>query len=392
MNIKRFKNPSGKLVDSKDVYNGECYHCFIPNSLPPTKLENFDRSLVALLSEADTNFNRLVGMGEQLPNPYILLHSYIKKEAVLSSKIEGTQASLTDLFLYELEKNKSKDDRLGLKEISNYVIATEHAMKHIRKKRKISLVLIKHIHKILLTGVRGEDKNPGTFRVTQNAIVPYKNCPLDEIRLIPPPPKYVNNLMLNLQSFIDNPPKDIPILIQAAIIHYQFETIHPFNDGNGRIGRLLIPLYLCEKGNIRHALIYLSAFFEKYDKEYRERLLQVSQNSDWNRWFKYFLTAISEQSKASMQSVENLIRLKRSYDTTLRRTKASKNVERVMESLFVNPYTTPNNIMTYLNVSYQTAVNVINTLAKLEIIKKYDERKRNKVYIAPRILKIIDNA
>lgn len=389
MQKEEYTNPSGKLIEVETKVGK--FYPFIPNSLPPTI--DYDDELVMALSEADTKFNKLNGAGLNLPNPYILMLPHIKKEAVAGSKIEGTQASLTDLFLYELTEKAPKDERLGLKEVSNYVATIENCLALIKKKnwrqQPIDLNLLKLAHKELLTGVRGQKENPGVFRNTQNAIVPYKNCPLEEVLFFPPPPQELDSLLKDLETFILNSPTNTPLLIQAALIHYQFECIHPFEDGNGRIGRLLIMLYLCKQAKIYHPLLYLSAYFEHDEIEYKLRLRAVSQKSEWKEWIKYFLKAISIQSDDALKSVEKILRLRSHYNTLLRTQKTNKNVRQLVEILFKNPYIDANTASGYLKVSHPTGVSCIKKLEELGILQKYIERKRNIVYKAGGILEIL---
>lgn len=387
INKKDFTNPNGKLAKITIGINKEPAHAFIPKQLPP-KIDVYDKNLAFLMSETDRSFSRLSGLGQNLDNPYLLILPYIKKEAVASSKIEGTQASLTDLFLYELEEKKPKEDPLRIREVNNYVIATQKALKLLGK-TEINVDFIRYLHAILLRGVRGQEKHPGHFRLTQNAVVPYKNCPIEKIIFIPPPAKEVMAEIHDLEKFMKEEQK-IPLLIKAAMIHYQFETIHPFEDGNGRIGRLLITLYLCKKGDMKSALLYISGFLTKNRDEYYDSLLRVSQKSDWTDWIKYFLTAINTQSLEVIKDVEKLINLKKRYDDYLRHAKVSKNVKMMSEELFKNPYTTVNATAKYLGISYSAAKKVIKNLIKLGILVERGRRKRNKVYWAVDIMHILE--
>jgi Fic family protein len=389
MNPNDYTKPSGKLIEDKKAIG--TFYPFIPEKLPP-KIE-YDDELVSLLSEADSKFNKLNGAGLNLPNPFILMLPYIKKEAVVSSKIEGTQASLTDLFLYELTDKEPKDERLGLKEVSNYVTAMEKSLALIKrgkwKRQPVNLDLLKSAHIILMQGVRGQEENPGIFRTTQNAIVPYKNCAPEKVLFFPPPPNSLNGLLQDLELFILYPPNNIPLLIQIALIHYQFECIHPFEDGNGRIGRLLIMLYLCKQAKIEYPLLYLSAYFESREEEYKLKLREVSQKSEWKEWIVFFLKGISLQSDEALKSVEKLIKLRADYNDLLRKQKTNKNVRQLVEVLFKNPYIDANTASEYLKVSHQTGISCIRKLESLGILKIYLERKRNILYKAVDILSIL---
>lgn len=381
MDIKAFTAPSGRLVK-----NRELHMVFVPNNLPP-KI-NYSELLIDI-SEADRNLSNLSGMGQLLPNPHLLINPYIKREAVFSSRIEGTQASLSDLFLYE---TVGKEPRafLRLREVKNYINTTEMCLNKLKKGNTLSLELIKKAHKTLLYRVRGSDRRPGEFRRIQNFIVPIPTNNIDEAIFVPPPPEEVLPLLNELEQFIKNPPRDIPPLVQCALIHYQFETIHPFLDGNGRIGRLLITLFLCERELMTQPLLYLSAFFDKYKADYYDRLTAVREKSDWTGWLKFFLTAVSVQSKETMDNVQQILNLQKKYDDRLRRAGATKNAYLLNDLLFKNPYTTVKNTAEYLNVSFPTAQSTINMLEKVGILQEFSHKKRNRIYVAKYLFKILE--
>ncbi len=382
MNINAFSNPSGKLIP-----NSEGNITFVPQSLPP-KLVYGDNIIIAL-SEADRNLSRLSGIGQLLPNPHLLITPYLKREAVVSSRIEGTQASLSDLFLYDV-MGKEPQAFLRMREVRNYVHSVEMCLNRLSRGERISLELIKRAHKLLLNKVRGGGRNPGEFRQVQNFIGTTNK--IEDAIFIPPPPATVYPQLKELEHFIQEPPDNIPPLVQCALIHYQFETIHPFIDGNGRIGRELITLFLCERKLLSRPLLYLSAFFEKHRGEYYDRLTAVREKSDWAGWLLFFLTAVSVQSKEAIDNIEQILELQRGYHERLRKINATQNAHVLVEVLFRNPYTTATNAAEYLNVSFPTAKSVIATLERANILQEFSKKKRNKIYVAKELLKILESS
>lgn len=380
MDLKSFSMPSGKLVK-----NSGGNFAFLPDSLPP-KIDY--EKLIMDISEADRSLSTLSGMGQLLPNPHILISPYIRREAVFSSRIEGTQASLSDLFLYETVGIEPKA-YLRLREVKNYINTTEMCLNRLKRGDKLSLELIKNAHKTLLYRVRGHDRHPGEFRRIQNFIVPPPSTNIEDAIFVPPPPEDILVLLNELEQFIANPPRNIPPLLQCAIIHYQFETIHPFIDGNGRIGRLMITLFLCERNLMTQPLLYLSAFFDRYKGEYYDRLTAVREKSDWTGWFKFFLSAVSYQSRETIENVQQILNLQKKYDERLLEAGATKNAHILADALFKNPYTTVKSAGEYLDVSFPTAQSTINALEKAGILQEYSHRKRNRIYVAKDLFKIL---
>jgi Fic family protein len=255
MDTAQFENsPSGRLVRAIDGYRA-----FVPNPLPP-KLDWSD-ALVSLTSKADLALGTLSGLGENLPNPHLLIYPFVRKEAVLSSRIEGTLSSLSDLLLFEATRAEKQRD---VKEVQNYVDAVEYGLKRLEE-LPLSLRLIRELHSILMRGVRGERATPGEFRQSQNWIGP-PGCTLNDATFVPPPVPEMKDALDRLEKFL-HADSQLPPLVELALIHYQFETIHPFLDGNGRIGRLLITLFLCQRGILKKPLLYLSAFFERHRRK-----------------------------------------------------------------------------------------------------------------------------
>lgn len=363
---------------------------FLPRHLPP-KI-TYDNEVTALVAVAHSKLGELSGIGQLLPNPHLLILPYLKHEAVLSSKIEGTQASLNDLFLYEVTGREPEEfERKRIHEVNNYVRALETCLKQLKQRQPLDLHMLQSAHRILLTDVRGEYASPGFFRTVQNWIGA-PNSRIEDAVYVPPAPKYLSNALSLLEDFIKEPPDEIPLLVQCAMIHYQFEAIHPFIDGNGRIGRLLLTLLLCERGALSQPLLYLSAYFERNKTEYYEKLLEVSRTSAWNEWIRFFLKGVAEHSANAIANVQRLLSLKLTYEKVLRKKGATQSAMLLMESLFSNPYTSAKNAADFLHVSFKTAQNAIEFLRENHVLKEVRSRRRNRLYIAQSVDRILMNA
>ena len=374
-----YTNPSGSIKISRGGRQ-----TFVPEDLPPVL--DYDQELVLLLAGAERAVGELKGKGSSLKNPHILLRAYLKREAVVSSKIEGTLASIEDLNKYEvLGIGKMFAERLRLQEVVNHVAALEWALKKIRNdKHEIDRHLIQGAHKILMDGVRGQEKNPGKFRDRQNAIVQTRGL-RSKIIYTPPPPEIVPELLQRFEKFCEAVHDDIPVLIQCALIHYQFEAIHPFGDGNGRIGRLLVLLMLCKRDLLPEPLLYLSAFFDTHQKEYYSGLLEVSRKSEWSAWVKFFLRAIAVQATDAIYNIKRLEDLHAKYRRILHDRKASRNAVELMEILFENPYISIPVAKERLGVSYPTAKGTVDTLVSAGILAPTDIPHRSKIFAAAEI-------
>lgn len=375
--MKGYTKPNGKFVTIDENQTA-----FVPVSLPPRV--TYDREMIMLLSKAERMVGELKGKGGELENPHILLRAYLKRDAVLSSKIEGTLASLEDLNRHEAVGNilkKSQDD-LRLFEVINYVNALEWALKKVRdENRDVDLHVIQEAHRILMTGVRGQEKNPGKLRNQQNWIVKEQGRK-SRVVYTPPPPSEVPNLLRNLEQFLQKDHSNIPVLLQCAMIHYQFEAIHPFLDGNGRVGRLLLPLILSRRGLLPEPLLYLSAFFDVHLKEYYNGLLEVSRKSRWSSWIKFFLHAFIIQAEETINGIQRMVDLQKRYRNVLNDRNASGKTNMLMEKLFENPYVTITGAKKFLDVSYPTARSVIITLVDAGILKKIDITHKSKLFVA----------
>jgi len=289
------------------------YKAFIPVALPPIKPIKYSEKLRNILSEADRALSRLDGVVTVLPNSDLFIAMYVKKEALLSSQIEGTQASLEGVLRFEANLEPEEDIN-EVKEVINYIKALNYGIARLSD-LPISNRLIKEIHIILIQGTRGTSKAPGEFRTIQNWIgVP--GAPLSEAIFVPPPPEKVPELMSGLEKFIHQK-DEIPPLVKIALIHAQFETIHPFLDGNGRVGRLLITFYLyCEK-ILSHPLLYLSVYLKKNRSRYYDLLMEIREQDRWEEWLKFFLEGIKDVSKEALTLAKEIITLKEKLLKTL---------------------------------------------------------------------------
>jgi len=378
MDTALLKNsPSGRLVRAVDGY-----WAFVPNPLPP-KLAWSD-ALVSLTSKAHLALGTLSGLGETLPNPHLLIYPFIRKEAVLSSRIEGTQSSLSELLLFEATKAEKQRD---VREVQNYVHAMEHGLKRLDD-LPLSLRLIRELHAILMEGVRGERATPGEFRQSQNWIGP-PGCTLDDATFVPPPVSEMMGTLDHLEKFL-HADTQLPPLVELALVHYQFEAIHPFLDGNGRIGRLLITLFLCQRSILNKPLLYLSAFFERHRQEYYDRLLEVSQRGSWRQWIEFFLQAVVEQSDDAVRRARQLLDLHRTYHQTTLGKRLPPTAVELVELIFVRPVLNTRVVQEYLEVTFPAAQKAIKALIEEGILAEITGGKRNKAYAAKEILEILE--
>ncbi|MBI4683986.1 MAG: Fic family protein [Nitrospirae bacterium] len=378
MNPKDFESSSsGRCIKT---LNG--YWAFVPNPLPP--VISYDKKLISLLSEADRLLGELSGTGRLLPNPYLLIAPYIRREAVSSSRIEGTQASLSDLFFYEASEESKVPDVI---EVRNYVQAMEYGIKRL-KDLPISTRLINEIHKVLMKGVRGDHATPGEIRRSQNWIGS-PGCTLNEATYVPPPVEEMKETLSTWEKYLHSNPEEPP-LIQCALLHYQFEAIHPFLDGNGRIGRLIITFFLYEKEYLTQPLLYLSAFFDKYRDEYYDRLLAVSHKGDWRGWLEFFLRGVINQSKDAITDAKKILTLHAEYQTLLEETrKVPESAHRLIDEIFVNPVISISGVSKKWKISFNSVKTGVLRLVSIGILHELSGKKRNKLFIAPKLLKLL---
>lgn len=363
---------------------GEAYKVYIPGILPlKIKLEPF----YALLDQANQGLGKLDAMNFFLPDANLFIYLYVRKEALLSSQIEGTQSSLADLFL--VENNKKPSVPLSdVEEVTNYVAAINYGINKIQKENfPVSLRLIREIHTILMHGVRGQDKNPGEFRYSQNWIGGTR--PGNAI-FVPPPPQKVIELMGNLEVFIHSKSINLPLLIKIAMIHLQFESIHPFLDGNGRLGRLLVTLLLCEKNLIKQPIFYLSYFFKRHRAEYYKLLQKVREENDWDKWIKFFLQGVIETSQDAFETAMRLTHLMKTDLEKIRTLgKVSKSVERIFTYLQRKPVVSIPELSSNLKLSPHTIKLSLDHLEALGVIKEITGLRRGMIYTYDKYLSIL---
>ncbi len=364
--------------------------CFVPNPLPPPTL-HLGMSAIHTLAQAERALGKLAGSGEMLPNPHLLIGPFVRREAVLSSRIEGTIASEEDLVLFRVDpevENRTPDTL----EVQNYVSALEFGLKRI-KDLPVSLRLLRELHSRLLKGVRGADKSlrgadksPGEFRNRQNYIAA-GGVPIQDARFVPPPVPEMKQALEAFEKFLQAP-SERPFLVDLALLHYQFEAIHPFRDGNGRVGRLMIPLLLAERQILTKPLLYLSAYFEQHRAEYADLLLRVSQRGDWERWIEFFLKGIAEQAMDGVQRATRLMTLWQDYRKRLQTARVSILAQNLVDQLFMQPAMSVGLARQLLGTSYLSAQNNVMRLVKLGILREITGRKRNRIFIAPEILRL----
>jgi Fic family protein len=354
------------------------YRAFLPEPLPPIPPIRLEGNLQSLLSLADRALGRLDGSIQTLPNPDLFVFMYVRKEAVLSSQIEGTQSSLQDLLSAEA-KMFSPELPTDVDEVVNYVNAMNHGLERLRD-LPVSVRLIKEIHERLLHGVRGARLTPGELRTSQNWIGP-GGCTLGEATFVPPPPHEVPTALGSLENFLHSG-SELPQLVQIGLAHVQFETIHPFLDGNGRIGRLLITFLLCQREILLKPVLYLSHFFKRHRAEYYERLQAVRDHGQWEEWLAFFLRGVTEVSREATETARRILALREDHRTavTTRMGRAAGNGLRVLESLYQHPVVTVADVQSLTGTTYTAANNLVSSLTDLGILVEATGYKRNRVF------------
>ncbi len=363
------------------------YHAFFPAPLPPS-LE-LDWELMRLISQADQAMGELSGAGQLLPNPHLLIRPYLRREAIFSSRIEDTHADMEQLALFEEDEGTDDDRTPDVREVANYVRALEHGLDRVRE-LPISTRLIRELHAILLQAVRGGEsgKTPGEFRRSQNWIGP-RGCTLNEATFIPPPHDALDDHLGAWEKYIHSDSPE-PALVKAALIHYQFEAIHPFLDGNGRIGRLLITLFLCERGCLSQPLLYLSGFFDETRDEYYRLLLAVSQKGAWREWIEYFLRGIRRQAQRALFDTQKLLEHYETYRTKLKEGKrVPQEAARILDHVFANPFVSIARHAQRVGISYWKAQRGVEYWINEGLLQEATGRNRNRIYIAKEILQIM---
>lgn len=353
------------------------YGAFVPAPLPPDPPVRLDGELQLLLSQADRALGRLDGSVQTLPNPGLFIFMYVRKEAVLSSQIEGTQSSLQDLLAAEADLFGSESRPGDVGELVNHVKAMNHGLARLAE-LPVSVRLIREIHALLLEAVRGSRLTPGELRRSQNWIGP-GGCTLREATFVPPPPGVLPEALSDLERFL-HAKDNLPALVKIGLAHAQFETIHPFLDGNGRIGRLLITFLLTEQGILTKPVLYLSHYFKRHRQTYYEKLQAVRNDGDWEGWLEFFLRGVAEVSAEATETARRILRLREEHRTAITQHlgRAAGNGHRVLESLYERPIVTVSEVQTLIGATYAAANNLVTRLARLGVLQEITGYARNR--------------
>lgn len=355
------------------------YRAFIPAPLPPNPPVQFTEELHVLLSQADRALGRLDGSIQTLPNPDLFVLMYIRKEAVLSSQIEGTQSSLQDLLAAEAKLFSPNHPR-DVDEVVNYVSAMNLGLERL-KELPISTRLIREIHAELLQGVRGSRFSPGELRTSQNWIGP-AGCTLNEATFVLPPHHEVPQKLAELETFLHTDTK-LPLLIKIGMVHAQFETIHPFLDGNGRVGRLLITFFLCERQVLQKPVLYLSWFFKRHRQQYYEELQSMRDRGMWEQWLVFFLRGIVEVSGQATDTARQILTLREEHRHIVTENfgRAASNGHRVLEHLYKQPIISVSNVQGLIGTTYAAANGLVARLVESGILREYTGQSRNRRFM-----------
>ena len=364
-----------KTFKSGNRINQGTYKSFQPNKINQQwGIE--DMEVLNLLSQADRQLGRLDMYSEYIPNIDLFISMHVLKEATQSSKIEGTKTNIEDALLDKEDVNDEKRD--DWEEVQNYIEALNSAIKNLEK-LPFSSRLIRETHKILLQGVRGKHKLPGEFRSSQNWI---GGASINDATFIPPIHSSINEYMGDLEKFAHNSESFFPDLLKIALIHYQFETIHPFLDGNGRVGRLMITLYLVEKGILKKPILYLSDFFERNRILYYDNLTKVREKDDLSQWFKFFLVGVIETTKSGINTFDSILKLQKEVKIKLQTLGSrSHNAQLILNHLFQKPIIDAQKVKELTNLSSPSVYKLIDELEKLEILTEITGAKRGKIYL-----------
>lgn len=378
-------HPSGQYSESSVA--GEAVHAFVPHPLSKENTESIGADSYDILERANRALGRLDGVSLLIPDPSLFIYFYVRKEAVLSSQIEGTQSSLSDLLLFESAEQPTVplDD---VEEVTNYVRAMNHGLRRIRSDGfPLSTRLIREIHEILLSGGRGREKNPGEFRRSQNWLGGSRP---GNAMYVPPPPHLVPELMSDLEKFMQR--NDIPTLIKAALIHVQFESIHPFLDGNGRLGRLLVTFLLCAEGVLQDPLLYLSLYFKMNRSAYYDHLQRVRLYGEWGEWILFFLEGIRLTSQQGFETARSLVevteRHRKSIGTAGRR---AGSMLRIYEIMRTHPIISSRELNRLASLSAPAVGAAVKELIELDLVKEISGKKRDRVFVYDSYLRILSD-
>lgn len=364
---------------------GEAYKAYVPAALPPSPSLDMDR-LYKSLEQAIKALGALDGLAKLLPDISLFLYMYVRKEALVSSQIEGTESSLSDLLLYENHKVPAVAIN-DVEEVSNYIAALNHGLMHMKGGFPLCIRLIREMHKILLSGVRGSNKAPGEFRRSQNWIGGIRPS---KARFVPPPPEMVEHLMSDLEKFVHNEEIKMPALIKAALLHVQFETIHPFLDGNGRLGRLLITLLLCADGVLTEPILYLSLYFKEHRQLYYDLLQNVRIKGDWESWCEFFLDGVTETATQATEDAKKIIGLLEQDRVRISQIgKAAPTGLKIHCYLIKNPYLFLTQAAKELDISVPAVANTVTKLEEIGILKELTGQARNRLFAYTHYLEIL---
>lgn len=353
------------------------YRAFLPADLPPDPPVTMDAELLRRLSDADRALGRLDGVATVLPNPDLFVAMFVRQEAVLSSQIEGTQSTLQDILSYEADQS-DKSNPGDVEEVVNYVAAMNHGLRRLPE-LPLSLRLIREIHERLLRDVRGSERTPGEFRRTQNWIGP-TGCTLNTADFVPPPPHEMMTALGSLEKFIHDR-ESLPVLIQCGLIHAQFETIHPFLDGNGRVGRLLITFLLCERQILHRPLLYLSYYLKARRSEYYDRLTAIRSEGNWEAWLKFFLRGIYEVSISATDAARQIMHLRETHRQLIsEKFSSSGNALKLHDRMFEVPTFSINAAKDVMGCAFATAASIVDQLQSLNIVREITGNERNRLY------------
>lgn len=355
------------------------YSAFIPAPLPPTPPLEIDASLIGLLSEADQAVGRLDGYAEVLPNPDLFVATYVRREAVLSSQIEGTQSTLDDVLKFELDRDGREIPR-DLEETVNYVQAMNYGLARLNE-LPLSLRLVREIHGELLHGVRGQEHSPGEFRTSQNWIGA-RGATIASATFVPPPPGAMLEALDNLEKFLHAEDR-LPALLECAIAHAQFETVHPFLDGNGRVGRLLITFLLVHRGVLRRPLLYLSYYLKRHRLEYYDRLMAVRAEGDWEGWVRFFLRGVAETAEEAARTARKIVRMREEHRALVEQGGLGVNGLRLIELLFGSPFVNVNYVrerLTPNGIAFATANSLVTAFERIGLLQEVTGGRRNRVF------------
>jgi Fic family protein len=356
---------------------------FVPPPLPPQI--TFTTELVALLSDADRALGELSGVGRSLPSPQLFTRALLRREAVLSSRIEGTQATFSDLVLFEIEHGPGLDG--DVQEVANYVAATDYLLDEHRS-TPLGLWVLREAHRILLTDVRGGHAGPGEFRESQNWIGG-PGATIDQASYVPPPPEHLGGCLEAFEQYMREP-RRLPPLIDIACLHYQFEAIHPFRDGNGRVGRLLVALLLVDWKLLPGPLLDFSAYIEERREEYYSRLLAVSTHADWSGWLAFFLEAIAVQAGDVLRRARALQRLHERYRSQVTGARSSSLLPRLVDAVFENPAVTINGVQEILGVTHRAATLNVEKLVDEGVLVEVSRSGRTRRFLAQEIIAVVN--